>query len=226
MLVASVVLVSYAVMSTLASAAVAAAWRAGLIDRDCPPPSTRAWRLTVLRALPFICGAIVTTIVVTPGYVAFEPHHESESVGPVLIAMAIVGGCLLAAGLLIALRAVVATWRLERAWLRSSSAVAFQPSAGVPAYVVETLAPVVALIGVFSPKLVVARSVLAVCSEQELARIVAHERGHLRARDNLKRWLMAAAPDILRWTRFHEEIGIAWYNASEDAADDAPRRAK
>jgi len=221
MLVASVVLASYAGMSTLASAAVAAVWRAGLIDRDCPAPSTRAWRLTLLRGLPFAAGAIVTVIGVTPGYLAFEPHHESERVGPVLIAMAAAGGALLAAGLVLALRAVVATWRLERTWLRSSSAIEFNPPAGVPAFVVETLAPVVALIGVFSPKLVVARSVLAVCSEQELTRIVDHERGHLRSRDNLKRWLMAAAPDLLRWTRFHQEIESAWYDASEDAADDA-----
>lgn len=221
MLVTSVVLASYAGVSTLVSAAAAAVWRAGLIDRDGPAPATRARRLTWLRALPFAAGAIVTAIVVTPGHLAFEPQYESEPVGPVLIAMAIAGGFLLGVGFSIALRAVVATWRLEHTWLRSASAVEFDPPAGVPAYILETPAPVVALIGVFSPKLVAARSVIDVCDEQELARIVAHERGHLRSRDNLKRWLIAAAPDVLRWTRFHDEIESAWDNAAEDAADDA-----
>jgi beta-lactamase regulating signal transducer with metallopeptidase domain len=68
---------------------------------------------------------------------------------------------------------------------------------------------------------VIARLVIDVCSEDDLARIVAHERGHLRSRDNLKRWLMASAPDVLRWTRFHGEIQSAWHDAAEDAADDA-----
>lgn len=221
MRVALVILASYAGISTLVAAATAAVWRAGLIERDNPTPTIRAWRLTLLRALPFATGALVTAVLVTPGYLAFEPDHESEEVGPVLMALAMLGGFLLGAGLLIALRAVIATWRLERRWLRSASAIEFTPPAGIPAYVIEMLTPVVALIGVFSPKLVASRSVLEVCSTCELAQIVAHERGHLRSRDNLKRWLMAAAPDLLRWTRFHDEIEVAWYNAAEDAADDA-----
>jgi beta-lactamase regulating signal transducer with metallopeptidase domain len=221
MRVVLVVLASYAGVSTLVAAAAAAVWRAGLIERDSPSPATRAWRLVALRALPFVVGALVTAIVVTPGYLAFEPDHETEEVGPVLIALAMLGAVLLGTGLLIALRAVIATWRLERQWLQSASAIHFTPPASIPAYVIETLTPVVALIGVFSPKLVAARSVIEVCSACELAQIVAHERGHLRSRDNLKRWLIAAAPDLLRWTRLHDEIESAWYNAAEDAADDA-----
>ncbi|MEO8677615.1 MAG: M56 family metallopeptidase [Vicinamibacterales bacterium] len=221
MLVLSVALASYAVVSTLMSAAAAAVWRAGLIDRDHPAPATRAWRLTSLRALPSVGAALVTVIVVVPGYLAFEPRQESEAVGPVLLALAVMGAWLLATGVLIASRAVLATWRLERAWLSTAAPIAFNPPAGVPAFVVETLAPVVALVGVFSPKLVAAQSVIDACSEQELARIVAHERGHLRSRDNLRRWLIAAAPDVLRWTADHDDIAAAWSGAAEDAADDA-----
>lgn len=221
MRVALVVLASYATVSTFIAAAAAAVFRAGLIERDSPSPATRASRLTLLRALPVAVGVLVTAIVVTPGYLAFEPDQESEAVGPVLIALAMVGIFVLGAGLLIALRAVIATWRLERQWLRSASAIQLTPPAGIPAYLIETLTPIVALIGVFSPKLVAARSVVEVCSAHELAQIVAHERGHLKSRDNLKRWLIAAAPDLLRWTRFHDEIESAWYNAAEDAADDA-----
>lgn len=220
-LYASVVLASYAALSALVSAMVAGVWRAGLIDRDCPSPATRAWRLTLLRAVPVVVSGLVTVVVVTPGYLAFEPAQDSERAGPVLLALAAAGAGLLVAGLLMASRAVIATRRLERAWLRSAAPIEFGLSADLPAYVVDTVAPVVALIGVFSPKLVAARSVIDVCSEEELARIVAHERGHWRSRDNLKRWLMVSAPDVLRWTPFHAEIQQAWHDAAEDAADDA-----
>jgi beta-lactamase regulating signal transducer with metallopeptidase domain len=74
---------------------------------------------------------------------------------------------------------------------------------------------------VFSPKLLAARTVIDACTRDELAGIVAHERGHLHAMDNLKRWLMACAPDILRWTPMHHAMLAAWCDAAEDAADDA-----
>lgn len=221
LLVASVMLASYGLLSAIFSTAATAVWRAGVIDRDCPPPALYARRLVILRAFPTFAAALGTVVVLTPGYLAFEPPHDSEDTGLLLIALAIAAALLIAAGVVIAARAVVATWWLEQTWLRSSEAIEFSPPAGVPAYVVETLAPVVALVGVFSPKLVAARSVIAACTGDELARIVAHERGHLVARDNLKRWLMASAPDVLRWTPYHREIGEAWNNAAEDAADDA-----
>jgi beta-lactamase regulating signal transducer with metallopeptidase domain len=79
----------------------------------------------------------------------------------------------------------------------------------------------VALVGVFAPKLIAARSVVDACSRGEIAQIVAHERGHFDARDNLKRWIMASLPDALRWTPMHRDIVDAWHYAAEDAADDA-----
>jgi beta-lactamase regulating signal transducer with metallopeptidase domain len=72
--------------------------------------------------------------------------------------------------------------------------------------------------------LIAARTVIESCTTEELTAIVAHERGHLHARDNLKRWLMGCAPDALRWTRWHHEISAAWHDAAEDAADDAATR--
>ena len=51
--------------------------------------------------------------------------------------------------------------------------------------------------------------------------IVAHERGHLTARDNFKRWVMLSLPDILRPRQIHREMVEAWHQAAEDAADDA-----
>ena len=79
----------------------------------------------------------------------------------------------------------------------------------------------VALVGVFAPKLIASRTVVDACTRRRDRGIVAHERGHLDARDNLKRWIMASLPDVLRWTPIHREIVDAWHHAAEDAADDA-----
>src|SRR5262245_3832122 len=79
----------------------------------------------------------------------------------------------------------------------------------------------VALVGVFAPKLIASSSVVNACSAEEIACIARHERGHFDARDNMKRWIMASLPDMLRWTPVHREIVDAWHHAAEDAADDA-----
>jgi beta-lactamase regulating signal transducer with metallopeptidase domain len=79
----------------------------------------------------------------------------------------------------------------------------------------------VALVGVFAPKLIASSAVLDACSAEEIASIAGHERGHFDARDNMKRWIMASLPDMLRWTPLHREIIDAWHHAAEDAADDA-----
>ena len=87
--------------------------------------------------------------------------------------------------------------------------------------IVDSPEPFVALVGVFRPRLIASANVIDSCNEAEVDTIVAHERGHLQARDNLRRWLMATVPDMLRWTSIDREIVDAWHHAAEDAADDA-----
>lgn len=137
------------------------------------------------------------------------------------MALALAASIQLAVSLGIALAAALRTRAATRAWLTGSVQLNLDPPAGVPAYVIDAVAPIVALVGAFRPKLVAARSVVEACTAAELAAIVAHERGHLCSRDNLKRWLMASAPDALRWTTVHQHIAAAWNDAAEDAADDA-----
>ena len=118
-------------------------------------------------------------------------------------------------------RSLWITRRIEGEWLRASTPIAPDRAAGLRAYAIDSPAPIVALVGVFAPKLIASHSVVDACSAGELAAIVGHERGHFDSRDNLKRWIMASLPDMLRWTRIHHEIVDAWHHAAEDAADDA-----
>jgi len=221
MLMISVALASYAVISSLASLVAMLAWQTGWLNRDQSSAAVRARRLVLLRAFPAVTAALLAGGLIMPAFVWFEPVRAFEAVGPALIALAGLGFGLLATGIGNAVMSAVATWRIERRWLRSARQLDFNPPAGVPAYAVDSFAPVIALVGVFAPKLIAARTVIEACNHDELANIVAHERGHLTARDNLKRWLMACAPDLLRWTPVHYAITQAWDDAAEDAADDA-----
>jgi Zn-dependent protease with chaperone function len=139
--------------------------------------------------------------------------------GPVLMVLAITTLFQLGTAVVRGTRSLAATARIERDWLRTSSPLPVD--AVMPAFVIESYSPILALVGVFSPKLVAAKTIVDACSAEELARVVGHERGHLVARDNFKRWLMASLPDTLRWMPIHSEIVEAWHHASEDAADDA-----
>src|ERR1019366_10566357 len=76
-----------------------------------------------------------------------------------------------------------------------------------------------ALVGVLRPRLFVARRLLDALTAEELAASVAHEAGHRRAWDNLKRLAMRAAPDLLAITGIARGIERRWASASDHAAD-------
>jgi beta-lactamase regulating signal transducer with metallopeptidase domain len=78
-----------------------------------------------------------------------------------------------------------------------------------------------ALVGVIRPRLIVTRGVVSALTIDELRAGIAHEIGHLRAWDNLKRLVMVAAPDVLAETRAAAAIEARWAAAAEHAADRA-----
>jgi Zn-dependent protease with chaperone function len=220
-LIVTVAFASYAAISSVLALLVAVAWRLGYLTRQQADPAGRANRLVAVRITPSLLGFVLSAGVVLPVFLAFEPIRDYEPVGPIPIVLAAIGVTVVFAALCVAARAAFLTRRIKRQWLQSATALDVGPSAGVPAFVVDAPSPMVALVGVFSPRLIAARTVIEACSAEELAAIVAHERGHLHAHDNLKRWLLACAPDVMRWTRAHQSIVAAWRDAAEYAADDA-----
>jgi beta-lactamase regulating signal transducer with metallopeptidase domain len=224
LLIASVALASYAALNFAISLVVATVWRRLAANHAGVSPAARARQLVWLRAWPFAGAAAITLTVIAPAFAIFEPERASEMAGPVVIILAAAALVQIGASLVMAVATLARTRAAARAWLRSAMPLDVDPPAGVPAYAIESPAPIVALVGVFTPQLVAARTVIESCTTEELTAIVAHERGHLHARDNLKRWLMACAPDALRWTPWHQEIVAAWHDAAEDAADDAATR--
>lgn len=221
LLIVIVGLAAFALLNILFSFAVAVAWRSGRAIQLRRSAGARARALVQLRSLPSLAAALTTLAVVVPAFAIFEPQRASETAGPLVWLLAAIAVAQLAAAIAAALLSSARTSGATRRWLRGGTLLDLDPPAGVPAYAIDMQPPIVALVGVFRPTLIAARSVIAACTAAELTAIVAHERGHLRARDNLKRWLMASAPDALRWTSIHHEIVAAWDAAAEDAADDA-----
>lgn len=214
LLLITVALASYGAVSTVVAAGVAIFWRRARHGNS-------ATALALLRLLPAAAAALVTAAIAVPAFLAFEPVRASEPVGPLLIVLALIGCAVMLSAAAMAIRTIADTARLTRVWLQSAERLSVDPPSGFTTYVIDSATPIVALIGVFTPRLIAARAVVNACTREEFAAIVAHERGHYRSHDNLKRWLLACAPDVLRWTRVHDEISLAWRDASEDAADDA-----
>lgn len=219
-LVFAVILSVYTLTSTLAAGLVTAAWRVGVVNRGSPRAAARANRILMLRLLPASTALSVTLGLLLPAYLAFEPPASFEQVGPWLAGLAGCGALLVAGALVTGARAIVATRRLERSWLGAADPLIVDPPIVVPAFAIESCAPLVALVGVWRPTLVTALSVVEACGPEELASIVRHEMGHLHAHDNLKRLLVACAPDLLHLSSVHGEMAAAWHHAAEDAADD------
>lgn len=219
MMIAGVVLGAYTILNFASSAFVAMLWRTRAIAPTDLPPAVRARRLLLLRTLPVVSSGVITLAIVTPAFSIFEPFGLNETMGPVLALLAALALLQFAVAAGTSLYSLILTARIERQWLRVATPLAVDRS--MAAFTIESASPIVALVGVWAPKLLAARSVVDACSAEEIARIAGHERGHLESRDNLKRWLMASLPDALRWTPVHHDIVAAWHHASEDAADDA-----
>jgi Zn-dependent protease with chaperone function len=93
-------------------------------------------------------------------------------------------------------------------------------SISIPTYCIEHKFPVVAVVGAIRPRLFIARKVIDSLSSEELTAALAHESGHLVARDNLKRGLLRACRDVLTIIPCGRLLDSKWSEASEAAADE------
>lgn len=220
-MIAAVTLGGFVLLDIALSAFVAVVWRTRAVAPANLPPAVRARRLLYLRFIPSVGASLITLAIVTPAFAIYEPVGLDERMGPALVLLGSLAIFQVAAAAFTAARSAFLTARIERLWLRSSSAIDGGAPGNLPAFAIDAPSPIVALVGVFAPKLMAARAIVDACSPAEVALIVGHERGHWQARDNLKRWIVGSLPDCLRWTPIHREIVAAWHHASEDAADDA-----
>jgi len=212
-----VVLAAFTAGSALATALVPAAVTRALEA----PVRDRADALFRARMMPGFVGAAVALLALA-AHLLFE-RRSDEPVGLFLPALAGVTVVLALTGGVRVWRTVMATRAALGGWMRTAEPVAI-PGLQIPAFAVDSEFPIVAAVGVMRPRLVIARSVLQGCSEEELGAILAHERHHVEHRDNLRRVLMLALPDPLSVVRRSRRLLTAWRDAGEDAADEAAAR--
>jgi Zn-dependent protease with chaperone function len=169
------------------------------------------------RLLPAAGALVAALALAVPAFLIHEPAQADERPGLAAILMAAAGLLLAASFARRSFRAWRATRRVVGEWERSAQPVAM-PSVPAPAFGIAHPFPVVAVVGVIRPRLFVAKSVLGVLTPGELQAVLEHEAAHVRAWDNVKRWLMTCAPS-LGWRETALALERAWEHAAEHDAD-------
>jgi Zn-dependent protease with chaperone function len=171
-----------------------------------------------LRLAPAALSLAFVIFVFIPSYWRYEPRELSESFDVTLTVLAAGALALVAGAIARGIDAWTSASRRAAAWDRLSRPIAFAGTS-VPVFAVDISTPMMALAGVARPRLLITRGVLDALTDEELRAGIAHELGHLRAWDNLKRLCMRASPDLLFFTAAAATLESRWASAAEHAAD-------
>ena len=206
---------AHLIVSTLVSLAVAITWPAVAARRG--PAIIVARRLFRARMAPSAAG-LAAAMLVLMAYALWEPRVDVEPVGAVARATAAAGAVLTGAAVIRGARALRHSRDVQRALVRASGGAL--PALPMPAFLIESRFPIVAVVGLVMSRLFVARRVIEVCTAEEFDAVVAHEHAHARAHDNLRRLAMTASPDLLALLPAGRRLQEGWTEAAELAADE------
>jgi len=219
----SLLLAGLLTFNSAASLITAAAWRlAGGLTSNWSA-HTRARLLFLFRIFPALLAVSCGVFLLAPSYLAFEPRHTTESVSLKLGLLASLSAIGIGFAIARSISAWRATARLTADWLKKAEPIKID-GVGITTYRIDHAFPVIAIVGVVRPRLFVANQVLALLSKDEIAAAVAHENGHIAARDNLKRGLMRACRAALLIIPTGRSLDKAWAEAAEEAADENAAR--
>ena len=210
-LLLSSVLLGLAWFAAVNAAASLVAWVIGRFLRKRAEPLGAGVVLAV-RLFPAAVSSVFVAAVFLPTHWRLEPADSEESFGFVL-------GVLAATGLCLTIRAA---WRAAQSGLSGHRFAVVLRRAAHPAggEVLELGGlPGVSLAGIWRPRIVVGSSARVALTPAELDLAIAHEVAHRRSRDNLKRFLMYAAPDVFGWTAVAQQLEDRWQVEAECEAD-------
>ncbi len=180
---------------------------------------TRAEILFALRIGPPAMAIVSIFALFIPSYVLYEPYSSGETVSKKLAALAIISSVGLTLAFWRGLRSWLATRSLLQQWLAAGVRMELS-SIPVPTYRLPHAFPLIAVVGVLRPRLFIAEHVLSSLTEPELVAAIAHECGHLAARDNFKRALLRVSRAALLMVPCGRSLDRAWGEAAESAADE------
>jgi Zn-dependent protease with chaperone function len=182
-------------------------------------PRTASHFLFVLRLLPFALGVIAVLGLCVPSYLWLEPQATSERAGWVCLILAFFGAVVWTLSIARAVRAFAASAHSSRMWLRAGREARL-PGQSSNAVIVEKESPLLALAGVYRPRMMISEGVLRALSADQLAVALHHENAHRASRDNLKRLLLLLAPASIPFVTSFSLLDRAWTKFTEWAADD------
>lgn len=186
-------------------------------------PRMAARFLFFLRLLPAVFAAIVVLGLGVPSYLWLEPRATEESVGLACCAAALLGAAIWCVSIGRVLHAALRSSRYTLQCKRIGRELIHE-GACVPTSLLDVEVPVIALAGVFRPRVLVSRSVLNTLTPGQLDAALRHENAHRISRDNLKRFVFLLAPGVFPLTRGLVGLEQAWARFSEWAADDEATR--
>jgi len=182
-------------------------------------PSAAARLLLAVRMLPAAVGVLVVGGICIPSYLWLEPELSREEVGASCLAAAILGVSVWVLSGVRGLNGVMRASRHSRACMqlgRPAGLAGFH----LPIRVLDTKAPLFALVGVFRSAVVLSDAVVKRLTPEQLDAALRHEVAHLHARDNLKRLLLLLTPGLLPGFHGFQEIERGWARFIEWSADD------
>jgi beta-lactamase regulating signal transducer with metallopeptidase domain len=172
-----------------------------------------------LRLAPLGVALFVVLGLCLPSYLLLEPRTSTEEIGYACLAAALVGAIAWTISIWRALRAVAVSLRDMRR-CRGLGRRLDVPGQSLPVDVIEGEAPLLALAGVFRPRIVISRAIVRALTPEQLDAALGHERAHWASRDNLKRFLLLLAPDPFPFCSGLRRIDRSWAKFTEWAADD------
>lgn len=181
-------------------------------------PSARA-RVFLLANVGPLVGAAFFGVLLLASYLLFEPRDTKEEIGWLLILAGTLGAIALLRASYKSIAAQRATLKLAANWTANAVPISL-PGWHRPAYRLDHIFPLIAVVGVWRPRLFVAGQVLDQLAGDELVAAIAHENGHLLARDNLKRMLVNFCAEMAWWVPVTRTLRRMWADAAEQAADE------
>lgn len=200
-----------------------ALWRviAGLIEDKSA--RRRAAIIFALRVLPAATAFISIFVFFIPAYILFEPKASKEAVNfklafPALISLIGIG--------LATIRFFggwLATRRIIKNWLSRAEPIEIS-GVSIPVFRINHPFPVIAVVGAIRPRMFIASQIFGLLDEAEMQAAIAHEYGHLTARDNLKSVILRFCRDLLVFAPRGKQLEMAWTENIESAADEYAAR--
>ncbi|MEQ1606341.1 MAG: M48 family metalloprotease [Pyrinomonadaceae bacterium] len=195
-----------------------AVWRLTSVLIEGVSANIRAQIIFALRVGPVAAALVFVFAFVVPAYLLHEPGNSGEVVSGKLALIAIVSSI----AVIFAAARVFRTWRVTRRlsanWQNEAVGIGIA-GIDVPVFRIVHPFPVMAVVGIFRPRMFIARQVFESLGPGELKAALAHENGHLRSHDNLKRTILQICRDLVI-VPLGKNLDRAWAENVEAAADE------